>query len=80
MCVAVPGRVIAIGPDGALVQVGGRKRQASTLFIPDLCVGEYVLVSSGTVVERLSAEEAQARLDMFSMMLEVVNDDSEADA
>ncbi|MEE8369649.1 MAG: HypC/HybG/HupF family hydrogenase formation chaperone [Dehalococcoidia bacterium] len=74
MCVAVPGKVVAIGPEGATVRVGQRTRRASTLLFPDLRAGEYVLVSSGTVVDRLSTDEAEQRLTIFDTLMEALDE------
>jgi len=39
MCIAFPGRVVAIDPGGALVETEGRLRRASTLLVDDLAIG-----------------------------------------
>ena len=53
MCIAFPGKVIALDWEGAVVDTEGRCRRASTLFLPDLAIGDWVTVAAGTVVERL---------------------------
>lgn len=53
MCIAFPGLVVDLDVDGAVVETEGRRRRASTLFIPDIAVGEWVTVAAGTIVERL---------------------------
>jgi hydrogenase assembly chaperone HypC/HupF len=60
MCIAFPGLVLAIDPDGssAVVETEGRRRRASTFLVPDLAVGDWVTVAAGTVVDRLTPEEA----------------------
>ena len=60
MCIAFPGLVLAIDADGssAVVETEGRRRQASTFLVPDLAVGDWVTVAAGTVVDRLTPEEA----------------------
>lgn len=60
MCLGVPGLVVAIDHDGAVVDADGRRRRANTLLIPDLAVGEWVYVSVGTVIDRVAADEAEA--------------------
>ncbi len=65
MCIAFPGRVLGVGPDGATVRTQGRDRRASTLLHPDVQPGEWVLVSVGTIVERLNADEAAAISDLL---------------
>ena len=58
MCIEDPGRVIVIDGLGAVVDVGGRRRRASTLVLPDVAVGDWVTVAAGTIVNRLEPEEA----------------------
>jgi len=74
MCMAMPGRVIEVGAEGALVEVSGRTRRAATLLVPDVRPGDYVLLSGGMIVERLREEEARARLDLFESLLEVLDE------
>ncbi|HEX2755379.1 MAG TPA: HypC/HybG/HupF family hydrogenase formation chaperone [Candidatus Limnocylindrales bacterium] len=58
MCVAFPGRVVEVDDVGAVVDTDGRLRRVSTLFLPDVAVGDWVAVMADTIVERL--EEAHA--------------------
>lgn len=58
MCIAFPGRVVAIDPGGALVETEGRLRRASTLLVDDLAIGDWVTVAAGTILVRLEPDEA----------------------
>ena len=58
MCIAMPGRVIAIEADQAIVDLDGRVRRASLLRMPDVAVGDWALVAAGTVLRRLAPDEA----------------------
>jgi hydrogenase assembly chaperone HypC/HupF len=58
MCIAFPGLVVDVDAFGAVVETGGRRRRASTLFLPDIAVGDWVAVAAGTIVERLEPDEA----------------------
>jgi len=58
MCIAYPGRVIAIDSAGALVETEGRRHRASLLLEPGVVVGDWVVVAAGTVIERMEPEEA----------------------
>jgi len=62
MCLGFPARVIATDLDGATVEDRGRIRRASTLVVPDLAPGDWVLVAAGTVLAKLAASEAAAIL------------------
>ena len=63
MCLAVPGRVIAIDGTAALptgrIDFGGVTRAACLAFVPQVAVGDYVLVHVGFAIARL--DEAAAR-------------------
>lgn len=59
MCIAFPGRVVAIDRTGALVETEGRRRRASTLLVDDLAIGDWVTVAAGTVLARLDPAEAE---------------------
>jgi hydrogenase maturation factor len=58
VCLAASGQIISLEDDGAIVAVGGRRSWASTALIPDLQVGQWVLISGVTVLDRLTVVEA----------------------
>jgi hydrogenase assembly chaperone HypC/HupF len=58
MCIGFPGIVVALDSDGAIVETEGRRRRASTLFLTDIAIGDWVTVAAGTVVERLEPDQA----------------------
>ena len=51
MCLTAPARVLALDRGGATVLLGGRERRASTLVVPEVAVGDWVIVAAGTVLE-----------------------------
>ena len=57
MCIGFPGRVVELDAAGAVVETEGRRRRASTLYLPDIAVGDWVGVAAGTIVERLEPGE-----------------------
>ena len=58
MCLTLPGEVVDLDPAGAVVRIDGRLRRASTLAVPDLVVGDRVIVAAGAVMTRLDPLEA----------------------
>jgi hydrogenase assembly chaperone HypC/HupF len=60
MCIAFPGLVVEVNASGAVVETEGRRRHASTLYLPGIAVGDWVTVAAGTIVERLEPDEAAA--------------------
>jgi hydrogenase maturation factor len=59
MCLIQTGVVVARCGDAAIVEADGRERLVTSLLVPDLEVGEVVLVGLGTVFSRATAEEAE---------------------
>jgi hydrogenase assembly chaperone HypC/HupF len=58
MCLTMPGRVIALDQEGARIRCGDEIYHAATLLVPDIAIGDHVLVQAGMIVERLTPEEA----------------------
>ena len=69
MCIGFPGRVVDLDAGGAVVDVEGRRRRASTLLVPDVEVGDWVYVTAGTIVDRIDPAEAAA---IRSTLLEAI--------
>jgi len=67
MCMASPGRVLAVDPDGATVDLDGRTRRASTLLLPDVAAGDQVLVAAGTLIRRLDPAEAADLIALLAL-------------
>ena len=75
MCLAVPGKVIHKEErEGLLigrVDFSGITREVQLDFVPEVQVGEYVIVHVGFALSRLDAEEAQRTLEMLREMGEL---------
>jgi hydrogenase expression/formation protein HypC len=66
MCVAVPGRVLEIADEMAVVEYDRRRQRASLLLVPEAAVGDWVIVAAGTVLEVLDPDEAAEILAMIT--------------
>jgi hydrogenase expression/formation protein HypC len=69
MCISIPSRVISIQGHQAELDVLGAKRTASTLLMPEVKVGDYVLTSVGSIVRILDEDEAMASLALFQELM-----------
>ncbi|MDI6870455.1 MAG: HypC/HybG/HupF family hydrogenase formation chaperone [Bacillota bacterium] len=65
MCLAVPAKVVAIDGAFAKVDVEGNIREAGIRLVPDVKVGDYVLVHAGFVVEIVDPQAAEETLAIF---------------
>ena len=64
MCLAIPGRLVAIS-DGegfdrrGTVDYDGARQEVSLAYLPETKIGDYVLVHVGFAMTRLDGEEAE---------------------
>ncbi|MDB1088541.1 HypC/HybG/HupF family hydrogenase formation chaperone [Streptomyces sp. ACA25] len=72
MCLAVPGKVIAISErDGnrmAEVDFGGVVKDVCLAYLPEVAVGDYAIVHVGFALQRLDEESALATLKLFEQI------------
>ena len=80
MCLMMPGQVVTV--DGQLCEVNtsGQIDKASMMLEPDLQVGDWVLVNSGTVVRKLDADQAQEMSHAFGILMGGAEEPAPADA
>lgn len=71
MCLAVPMKIIEINGTRARAEVGGVLYNANIDFLPDLQVGDYIIVHAGFAIEKL--DEAVA-LENLAAWQEVADD------
>ena len=74
MCLAVPALVERIDGDYAEVDFGGVKKKVCVSLLPDLKVGEYVIVHTGYAIESMKPEEAKKTLALFEEMAQMAED------
>ena len=78
MCLMAPARVVAADGTICEVEVGGRVDKASMMLEPDLKVGDWVLVNSGTVVRLLDPDQAAEMTRAFGIVYGLIDPDDEA--
>ena len=72
MCLAIPGRIVKIEGDYAVVDYGGVKKRASLMVLPDAKVGDMVVVHAGFAIARVDEEEARKTLEAYRQLGEVI--------
>ncbi len=77
MCLAIPGKVQKIiedksSPKMAEVNFDGVIRQVCVDFIPDIKVGEYVMVHVGFALNRVDEKEALNQLKAISTAEDII--------
>ena len=78
MCLAVPMKVISLyeGVMG-VAELSGTHYDVELSLIPDVKVGDYVIVHAGYAIETLDEEDANERLEFFDQLAEIYRADSE---
>ena len=71
MCLAVPARVQSIDGDYAQVDFGGASKKVCVTLLPELEVGEYVIIHTGYAIEKMKPEEAKKTLALFEEMAQM---------
>ncbi len=70
MCLAMPGRVVAVDPESRTgrVEVFGTPRAANLTLLTDVAPGDWVLVQAGLAVEKIDAAAAQETIRLYEQM------------
>lgn len=65
MCLAVPGKVESVNGDSAEIDFSGLKRKASIQFIPDVKIGDFVLIHAGFAIQKVDKNVAKETIRIF---------------
>lgn len=72
MCLAIPGRIVEVAPEGhlATVEVSKVRRAINIDLLEDepVAVGDWVLIHVGFAMARISAERAEEQLRLLAML------------
>ncbi len=85
MCLGIPGRVLAIhagegGVPMGKVEFGGIARDICLAYLPDVVVGDYVLVHVGFAISKLDEQEAEEIFTYLDRIGELAEADELSDA
>jgi hydrogenase expression/formation protein HypC len=76
MCLAIPGKVVSISGEDPLTRMGkidfsGVIKQASLAYVPEVVVGDYVIVHVGFALSKVDEAEAQKVFEYLKKMDEL---------
>ena len=66
MCLGIPGKILEIDDNTAVVEFGNVRRNIDTRLIEEPRMGEYVLVQAGFAINKIDEEEALRTLELIS--------------
>lgn len=71
MCLGVPGRIVKVDGDTAIVDFWGVRRQARLDVVDEpVAPGDYILNHAGFAIRRIPEEQVEATLALFAELLE----------
>lgn len=65
MCLAVPMELVEKSEFRGVARLGGVSRDVNLMLVPEVNVGDYVIIHAGCAISVLSREEAQKTLDLL---------------
>ena len=68
MCLAIPALVVAIDALNATVDLAGVRKVISIALVPEVVVGDYVIVHVGFAIGVVDPEEAERTLALFAQL------------
>ncbi len=76
MCLAIPGKILSISGDDPLTRMGkidfsGVVKQTSLAYVPEVVVGDYVIVHVGFALSKVDEDEAQKVFEYLKQMGEL---------
>ncbi len=74
MCQAIPRKVLQVTGERAQVLYDGVPTWVAMHGIPDVAIGQYLVVYAGQALERLPAQDAEAMLRFYNELERMVED------
>ena len=74
MCIAAPAHVVEVNREEnwLYADFGGARQQAKLDLLPDVEVGDYVLIHAGFAIEKLTEEAAKESLEAWEELLDIL--------
>ncbi len=73
MCLAIPGKILEIDENTALIDFDGIKQNVIIALIQNPEIGKYVIVHAGYAIEQINEEEAMEAINQWKEIAEDQN-------
>ncbi|MBN1126546.1 MAG: HypC/HybG/HupF family hydrogenase formation chaperone [Sedimentisphaerales bacterium] len=70
MCLAVPARIVELMDDRGVADAMGNRWSVRTTLLPDVQVGDIVLIHAGFAIATVDEEEARKTWELFAEIAE----------
>lgn len=71
MCLAIPGEIIELNKDTAMVSIMGVESEINIQIIEEPKVGDYVLIHAGCAIKKIDIEYFEELTEMLELLSEV---------
>ncbi len=65
MCLSIAAEVIKVDDESALVNINGNIFSAPLILVDNLHVGDYVLIHSGYILEKINKKQAEENIKII---------------
>lgn len=72
MCLAIPARIVELDKDNAVVDAMGNRWRAKTTLLPEVKLGDLVLIHAGFAISLVDEEEAK---ETWQLLAEIADFD-----
>ena len=72
MCLAIPMRLIEIDGSAGVAEVDGVTRQVRLDLLPEVVLGDYILIHAGLAIARVDPDSAQETLALLRTLADEV--------
>jgi hydrogenase expression/formation protein HypC len=72
MCLAIPMRIVEIDGFRAVAEVDGVRREARLDLLPEVTVGDYILVHAGLAIAAVDPQDAEETLTFLRQLADEV--------
>jgi hydrogenase expression/formation protein HypC len=69
MCLGVVGRIDEIDGEMASAEILGVRRQISIVLVPEIKVGDYVMIHAGFAINRMDEKDARETEELIMEVL-----------
>ena len=73
MCLAIPVRIVKLNGDNAIVSAFGNRFSAKTTLLPNVELGQLVLVHAGFAISLVDEEEAKKNRELIEPYINQMN-------
>lgn len=65
MCLAFPGKIVSIENQQAIADFDGVQKKINIGLVPEIKIGDFVIVHAGFAIQKLTEEDAWAVLQEY---------------